>query len=215
MIFLFFPPEGSMKIVAVADLHGDADALDRILVKEQSWDLFVFAGDALGVGGSNNEVVETLSEIENLVAVLGEWDYAVIYGKTALVARGSAEDVLRIRDELRRENTDFLRGLPLVGKAQIDGKQLTVVHGTPDELLLQGIGPWTERAAIRAYLTKTDILISGHTHIPHVFQWKTKRLGSRIYVNPGSPAFPKNEARKTYAILETDGAHLSAKIRTV
>ncbi|GEM_PF-3482580 len=202
-----------MKIVAVADVHGDADALDRILVKERSWDLFVFAGDALGKGEGNNEVVETLSEIDNLVAVLGEWDYAVLYGKTSLVPREYVQDALRIREELRKENADFLNQLPLVAERQLDGKRLTVVHGTPDAVLLRGIGPWTEPASIRAYLSKTDLLITGHTHVPHVFQWKTKRYGQRLYVNPGSPSYQGSGAKKTYAVLDTE--EWEVKIKTV
>ena len=202
-----------MKIVAVADVHGDADALDRILVKERSWDLFVFAGDALGKGERNNEVIETISEIDNLVAVLGEWDYAVLYGKTGLVPREYVQDVLRIREELHRENADFLKQLPLVAERRLGDRTITVVHGTPDAVLIRGIGPWTEPASIRAYLSKTEILITGHTHVPHIFQWKTKRHGQRLYVNPGSPSDPRSGAKKTYAVINTED--WKVKIRTV
>ncbi len=194
-----------MKILIVSDVHGNADALDKIIVKEKRWDMFIFAGDAVGRGEEPNEVIETLREIENLVAVLGNWDYAVARGKADMVRKEEdIDNVLWTRSVLREDNLKWLKMLPLVREVSVGRKKITVVHGTPDVILYGYIYPWTERSALRAYLKDTDILITGHTHVPHVFEWKTKQWGRRIYINPGSPSFPASGARKTYAVLDTE-----------
>ncbi len=203
-----------MRIIIVSDVHGDADTLDRILVKERNWDLFIFAGDAVGRGEEPNEVVETLRGIENLVAVLGNWDYAVVRGKVDMARKSEdADNVLWTRSVLREENLRWLQMLPLVREVNADGKKITVVHGTPDVMLYGYIYPWTEKSIVRAYLKDTDVLITGHTHVPHVFEWNTKKWGRRIYVNPGSPTFPASGAKKTYAVLDTE--KWVVKIRTL
>ncbi len=194
-----------MKLLIVSDIHADADALDKILVKEREWDLFVFAGDAVGRGEEPNEVIETLKNIEGFVGVLGNWDYAVIRNRADMSRRDEdRENVAWTRSVLRPENLRWLQMLPLVKEIAVDGKKITVVHGSPDVILYGYIYPWTEKSVIRAYLKETDILITGHTHIPFVFEWETQRWGRRLYINPGSPSFPAEGSRKTYAVLDTE-----------
>ena len=194
-----------MKILIVSDVHGNADALDRILVKEKNWDIFIFAGDAVGRGEEPNEVIETLADIENFVGILGNWDYAVIRGKVDMSRKGEdADNVIWTRSVLRPENLKWLEMLPMVKELEIEDKKITIVHGTPDAILYGYIYPWTDRSVIRAYLKETDILITGHTHVPFVFEWETQKWGVRIYVNPGSPSYPKSGARKTYAVPDTE-----------
>lgn len=43
-----------------------------------------------------------------------------------------------------------------------------------------------------------DILMFGHTHVPML-----KKEDGVIYLNPGSPSFPKNGGPATYAIFDT------------
>ena len=203
-----------MKILVVSDVHGDADALDRIIVKEKYWDLFVFAGDAVGRGSEPNEVIETLRDVENFVGVLGNWDHAVIRGRVDMSRKEEdAENVAWTRSVLRPENLKWLQMLPLVREIEVDGKKITAVHGTPDVMLYGYIYPWTEKSIVRAYLKNTDILITGHTHVPFIFEWETQRWGWRLYLNPGSPSYPNGGARRTYAVLDTEKWRV--KIKTI
>ena len=201
-----------MKILIVSDVHADADALDKILVKERSWDIFLFAGDAVGRGKEPNEVVETLKSLDNVYAVLGNWDYAVITGKVDMARKEEdKENVEWTRSVLREENMRWLQMLPLVKELTVEGKKITIVHGSPDMALYGYIYPWTDKATMRAHLKETDMLVVGHTHIPVLFEWNTKTWGRRILINPGSPAFPASGAKRTYAVLDTNGWKMKIK----
>lgn len=202
-----------MKIVVTADIHADADVLDRIIVKEKHWDAFIFAGDAVGQGNEPNEVVETLRGIENLVAVMGNWDYAVVRGRTDMTRREEdLKDVLRMRRELSKENMHWLQMLPLVKKLELGGRRITILHGSPDSILYGHIYPWTDKTTLRTFLRENgEILIVGHTHIPLIFEWETQKYGKRIIINPGSPSFPEGGSRRSYAVIETDGWKIKMK----
>ncbi|NPA76660.1 MAG: metallophosphoesterase family protein [Candidatus Diapherotrites archaeon] len=203
-----------MKLLIVSDVHGNADALDRIIMKEKQWDLFVFAGDAVGRGPEPNEVIETLRDVENFVGVLGNWDYAVITGKVDMARKEEdKENVEWTRSVLREENMYWLQMLPMVKELDIDSKKMTIVHGSPDVILYGYVYPWTDKSALRTYLRETELLVVGHTHIPFVFEWKTKTWGHRILINPGSPAYPKSGAKPSYAVLDTECWRV--KIKTV
>ena len=49
-----------------------------------------------------------------------------------------------------------------------------------------------------------DILLFGHTHA-----YMLKKMDGVVYVNPGSPSFPKNGNPPTYAVME--GLHLEIR----
>ena len=203
-----------MKVLIVSDIHANADALDRIITRERNWDLFVFAGDAVGRGEEPNEVIETLRDIENFVGVLGNWDYAVVRNKVDMARKEEdAENVEWTRSVLRPENMHWLQMLPLVKEVNVDGKKMTVVHGSPDVILYGYVYPWTDKSALRTYLRETEMLVVGHTHIPFVYEWKTKTWGRRSLINPGSPSFPANGEKPSYAVLDTE--KWKVKIKTV
>lgn len=92
-------------------------------------------------------------------------------------------------DELRAR-------LPEVGRADLDGLRLAVVHETGD-------ARGREARCDAAYADDTDVLVFGHSHIP----WdSTTPRGLRL-LNPGSPTERRRQPAATFMTAEVrDGA---------
>jgi uncharacterized protein len=87
--------------------------------------------------------------------------------------------------------------LPEVGRAELAGLRLAVVHET---------GPATgrERRCAEAH-PDADVLVFGHSHIP----WdSTTPTGLRL-LNPGSPTDRRRQPQHTYMTAVVDGGRLS------
>ena len=62
--------------------------------------------------------------------------------------------------------------------------------------------PDTEISMLRHYLniTKADVLILGHTHIPFV-----KKISGRLIVNPGSVGQPRDgDSKASFAVIDLE-----------
>ena len=76
--------------------------------------------------------------------------------------------------------------LPLVGRAELDGLRLGVVHET---------GPAARREQrCDAEHTDLDVLVFGHSHIP----WDTTTATGLRLLNPGSPTDRRRQPSCTY-----------------
>ncbi|MGI6437860.1 MAG: metallophosphoesterase family protein [Spirochaetales bacterium] len=73
---------------------------------------------------------------------------------------------------------------PLVRTLSYQGLPITLTHGHVDV-------PYTVGG----------IVISGHTHIPHL----KKDADGTLWLNPGSPSRPRSSSGATYALIDTEG----------
>ena len=79
---------------------------------------------------------------------------------------------------------------PLSRKIKLYGKRIVITHGheaTPDDFDLQ----------------KGDIFISGHTHVPSLYE-----EDGVVFCNPGSPSRPRSSSGPTAAALSDKGIFL-------
>ena len=83
--------------------------------------------------------------------------------------------------------------LPEVGRADIEGLRLAVVHET-------GGKEGRERRCAAAY-PDTDVLVFGHSHIP----WDTTTDTGLRLLNPGSPTDRRRQPFCTYLTLKVTG----------
>src|SRR3954469_25319697 len=85
--------------------------------------------------------------------------------------------------------------LPEVGRAELDGLRLAVVHET-------GAAAGRERRCAAAY-PDVDVLVFGHSHIP----WDTRTSTGLRLLNPGSPTDRRRQPHHTWMTAEVvDGA---------
>jgi predicted phosphodiesterase len=93
-------------------------------------------------------------------------------------------------------------------KLNLDGKQVLAIHGSLNDYYWKAIFPDNLNGDYIDY----DIVLSGHSHYPHVFQkfyefenpdFRNKK--SVLFINPGSVGQPRNHnPNAQYAILDTD-----------
>ncbi len=158
-----------MRALILSDIHGNLEALEAVLAAaahaggyDQLWNL----GDIVGYGASPNQVIDLVRPLSTLV-VRGNHD-RVCCGLTSPAnfnptARNAA---LWTRNELRRENVEWLRALPqgpVQPPVQPDIKGISCVHGSPlneDQYILSMRDAWAPLQQ-----SPSPITFFGHTHI--------------------------------------------------
>jgi putative phosphoesterase len=90
--------------------------------------------------------------------------------------------------------------LPEVGRADIDGLSLAVVHET-------GTSAGRERRCEDAF-PGVDVLVFGHSHIP----WDTVSPGGLRLINPGSPTDRRRQPFCTYMTATVDHGRLASVV---
>lgn len=156
-----------MRIALLADIHGNIDAMEKVLefLDGQSIDQYACVGDVVGYGASPRLCLERIRSITSLV-VAGNHDHAAV-GLTPVdhFNRDAKRAVLWTSQQLEEEDKKFLKELPLM----VDTEFGTLVHATPD-----APGRWhyiyTDLDALLCFeVFKTQICFTGHSHIPIIF----------------------------------------------
>src|SRR3954447_12565096 len=86
--------------------------------------------------------------------------------------------------------------LPEVGRADLEGVRLGVVHET-------GAAAGRE-ARMDDRFADLDVLVFGHSHIP----WDTTTPAGRGLLNPGSPTDRRRQPFRTYGVLTLDAGRV-------
>lgn len=86
--------------------------------------------------------------------------------------------------------------LPEVGRAEIDGLRLAVVHETG--------GKQGREARCAAAYPDVDVLVFGHSHIP----WDTTADTGLRLLNPGSPTDRRRQPHCTYMTAVVEAGHI-------
>lgn len=214
-----------MRILLISDIHANLEALDACLDQAPEHDLVVNLGDVVGYGASPNEVVERSRQLGKII-VRGNHDKACSGVSTMEDFNPIAGlAVIWTRTMLRKENLEWLRGLPQ-GPAPLEGVEgVQIVHGSPhdeDEYLI--LLPEAFRSL---YETAAPITFFGHTHIQggffvgpddaaairpvynshgtsEKFVFKMRK-DLRYLINPGSVGQPRDgDWRAAFALFDTD-----------
>ncbi|MFJ6001527.1 metallophosphoesterase family protein [Arthrobacter sp. NPDC092385] len=98
------------------------------------------------------------------------------------------------------DGADLRARLPLVGRAELDGVRLAVVHETGQK---QG-----REARLAALYPDTDVLVFGHSHIP----WDTRAGSGLRLLNPGSPTDRRRQPHCTYMTAIIDAGVVTAEL---
>jgi diadenosine tetraphosphatase ApaH/serine/threonine PP2A family protein phosphatase len=219
-----------VRILLLSDIHSNLEALEACLAAAPPHDLVVNLGDTVGYGANPNEVIASCRALGK-VFVRGNHDKAVS-GLMDLAEFNAAAGLATLwtRDQLTKENLDWLRNLPH-GPLQIDEfPDLQFVHGSPldeDEYLV------SVRDAIEPLMTDTvPVTFFGHTHLQGGFvaqgeiseayrpgyrtvgqaessDWPLRR-NLRFLINPGSVGQPRDgDWRAAFAVFDSDSWVLS------
>jgi putative phosphoesterase len=190
-----------VKLGLISDVHGDPVALElawahlTVLGAER----IVCAGDVVGYGPRPDEVAAFLIE-HQIPSVRGNHD------------RWALSRQLGERDEfgggpVSAQTLEYLRTLDPHVVLEAGERIVVVVHGSPysdmEYIQRQTHPPEVLRRLLRA--TRSDILVSGHTHEP---MWYASE--GKLVINPGSTvSMPVVRSSRTFAVVDTEELSVS------
>ncbi len=190
-----------MKIAVISDIHDNLFALEAVLSHAESIGLTHFwcLGDYVHFGVYPQEVVKTIRKLD-LISIKGNVDRDVLATRKKEAAEMTEKESLFFGtyQKLSGKSRKFLADLPETQKIKLGGFRFLLTHGSPaglDDPIY--IDTPDERLKELTKLTKADIILCGHTHIPFV-----REVNHKIFINPGSVGKPKDgDPRAGYCVL--------------
>lgn len=199
-----------MRILLIADIHGNYEALQTVL--KVPHDRAICLGDIVDYGPDPDRCIDLLRE-KAIPTIRGNHDNAVAfkvdcqcgykYKHLSIATREYTWDILD------KDRIEYLQKLPLQLKEEVDGKRLHLTHGSPRSMF-EYIKPETPDEEIRKMIDEStepleaDFLVIGHSHIP-----MNRKLGNLIIINPGSVGQPRDgDTRTSCAVFDTEKGHL-------
>ncbi len=190
-----------MKILILADIHANWEALSALTALETSWDACLFIGDLVDYGVTPGPCIDWVRK-HATAWVRGNHDHAVAQRVTARGGTGYRALAAATRPLhwqcLNDVQMGFLARMPVTRYITLGGQTFFLVHGTPhdplDEYLADNPNLWQKRLEN----VQADFVCVGHTHLPlHL------KLGETQVINPGSIGQPRDgDCRGSYAIVE-------------
>lgn len=161
-----------MKIMIASDIHGSAYFCEKMLERfeGEKADKLLLLGDVLYHGPRNDlpKGYEPKKVIEMLNAI--------------------SDKILCVRGNCDTEVDQMVLKFPVLAEYCILYLQNRMIFATHGHKFNPEILP---------PISKGDILLNGHTHIP-----KFTDNGEFIYINPGSVSIPKENSEHSYIMLE-------------
>ena len=196
-----------MRLLILADVHANWEALFSLQRAEPRPDAVLFAGDAVGYGPDPAECARWLLAQAH-TAVRGNHDAQLDTSDKqpdpafpAELALAADETLAFARQRLAAADAARLAAWPETATAALGGAGFYVCHGTPADPLGGRLNPATAHEADLEQLfdgITAEVIVLGHTHLPAL-----RRLGKRLIVNPGSLGQPRyGVPDATYGVWE-------------
>lgn len=193
-----------MRLILIADVHANWEALLSLQRAEQKPDAVIFAGDAVGYGPGPSNCVKWLLA-NATVAVRGNHDEAMaqegVDGVPLELRESAHESIAYSRKILAHDDAARLSQLPLANHSSFGGAKFFITHGTPTNPLSGQLNPaMCSESDLHAMFDSidADVIVLGHTHLPAI-----RQFGKKLIVNPGSLGQPRyGVPDATYAVWE-------------
>jgi putative phosphoesterase len=175
-----------MKIVIIADLHGNYEALRSM---PESFDELWVLGDLVNYGPDPGPVIEFV-KANSTIVVRGNHDHSIGYDvdpRCTVRYQKMAEMTRRYTDSvLNKEQKQYLRQLPLKLDVKRQDTSFYLCHAKPSDPLYGYCPEQSDEWVDELDHIKGDVLLVGHTHTPFI-----RRISNRVVLNPGSLGQPK------------------------
>lgn len=182
-----------MRLALISDIHGNAAALEAVLVKVKAAapDTIAVLGDLVLNGPRPAEAVEAVRALEadGALVIAGNTDIAVADGDYAAafpwldeVPVGHRAAAEWARDQLDEGQLEYLRRLPAERRLPVGDELVLACHASPGSQT-SGLPADLDPAVTVQRVTRTDarVICCGHTHVADV-----RDMGRVLIVNPGS-----------------------------
>ena len=205
------------KYAILSDIHGNLHALNAVMddLDNHNIDKLILLGDLIDYGMQSNEVVEYIKDnlsSEIICNIWGNHERAILTHDFNFFSSKRGVESAKFTDSQLSDDVRSYLNSELVhdGKYEfeIDDKKVLAIHGSLTDYYWKAIFPDNLNGDYSAY----DIVLSGHSHYPHVFQKfydvdnpDMRNKKSVIFINPGSVGQPRNHnPNAQYAILDTE-----------
>lgn len=188
-----------MRLALISDVHANAVALEAVLedVRARGADRILCAGDVVGYYPYPNETVELFRKHE-IVSIQGNHDRAILQTDVRRLAPVAGDAAIWTAFHLAPRSREYLRSLPPRTGLKAGGLSVAICHGSPrddDQYVYE-----EEAGEDLLDLSRGELLVLGHTHIPYV-----KKLPGGLIVNPGSVGQPRDGIpRSSYTLFDTE-----------
>lgn len=197
-----------MKICVFSDVHGNADALNKMIEEEKNRvDRFYFLGDIFGYFYGQISVIDTLMAMKNTYFIKGNHENNYLSGlkdnylKDQFVTRYGLSYSITLSDK----QLTFIERLPEFREEDISGLRIGFFHGGPNNKLEQRV--YADTVIMDEELKGNyDYIFIGHTHYRFMRNVKLKTV-----VNPGSIGQPRDGKGFSYCIFDTEEQQIAFK----
>lgn len=204
-----------MRVAILSDIHGNISALQNVFedLKSSSVDGLILLGDIIDYGQHSNDVIDYLEkqEIKIVCNIWGNHEDAICNDRYERFS--SPRGVVcakHTKDLLNEKSWDYLNNKMIqsgMKEFELDGKKVLAIHGSAEDEYWKAINIESDLVGYEKY----DIVLSGHSHIPHYFEKyyvsdnvEMRNKKKTIFINPGSVGQPRNHNNKAqYVIYNT------------
>lgn len=206
-----------MKVLIMADIHGNEQALKAVITKvdnEFKIDSCFLLGDIIDYGMHSNEVIQMVSSLQYPVIcnIFGNHEDAIVKDEyTRFSSERGRISAKYTKSRLRKESIQYIANVMNnqgFYEFECSGKKCLAVHGSLEDFFWKSIKP---EGMLQGY-EKYDYVFSGHSHQPHYFEKYYeaddpvhRNRKKTIFINPGSVGQPRNHnPMAQYAIIDID-----------
>ena len=205
------------RIALLSDVHGNETALEAVLADAESQAVtdYWFLGDLLMPGTGRRNILERLERLPISLQVRGNWEdslWHALHQKLDLT-RPSHLYLTKlchfVLEEIRPEEIDRMRELPLQVLTEVAGLKIAVSHHLPDKNWGRELIHIGNQSDFDRLFEGNEAVIAIYGHIHQ--QFLRYGTGGQLIINPGSIGQPffldatlRQDLRAQYAILEID-----------
>ena len=206
-----------MRYAILGDIHSNLAAFQAVLEdaeKRGGFDKILCLGDIVGYGPDPHECIELLQQYDH-VCVAGNHDWAAAEKIDTLEFNPDAASANHwTTQNLTDDDKEYLGNLPL----SLEEGDITLVHGSLRSPIWEYLLSVTA-ARDNFALLQTRYCLTGHSHIPQIFEYIDCSVFSQdfsdttslvlsensLIINPGSVGQPRDsDPRASYALYDDE-----------
>ncbi len=194
-----------MKMIIFSDIHGNQYAFREFLkqIKQIEYNYLIFCGDIFGYYYGQQEIIDSLSQLENLIWLKGNHDdnaTKIFFGELEAdyFIANYGQSYGSILSNCTNKQMKKIKSLPSQQILNIGTKKIGIYHGTPEDHLNGRLYP-KDIYTVANMCNSFDYLILGHTHFRLDYQIKDTRI-----INPGSLGQYRDGKGFGYYVLDLD-----------